>query len=102
MHAAESAKVTAERALHELQLDMRSQVEKYNQLHEARRYTLACMHLLFVYHACDDLARLIFLCGHCVRFMLYMPLDVQAYNHMTLDCTFPAELCLLNLIFQIS
>ena len=39
--AAEGAKVTAERALHELQLDMRSQVEKYNQLHEARRYICA-------------------------------------------------------------
>lgn len=36
-YVAEAAKVTAERAVHELQLDMRSQVEKYNQLHEARR-----------------------------------------------------------------
>ncbi|KAL3149281.1 hypothetical protein ABBQ32_002097 [Trebouxia sp. C0010 RCD-2024] len=34
----EAGKVTAERALHELQLDMRSQVEKYNQLQEARRH----------------------------------------------------------------
>lgn len=29
--------MTAERALHELQLDMRSQIEKYDQLQEARR-----------------------------------------------------------------
>lgn len=41
LHAAEAGKVTAERALHELQLDMRSQVEKYNQLQEARRYASA-------------------------------------------------------------
>lgn len=34
----ESSKVTAERALHELQLDMRSQIEKYDQLQEARRH----------------------------------------------------------------
>ena len=36
--AAEAAKVTAERAVHELQLDLRSQVEKYSQLQESRRY----------------------------------------------------------------
>ena len=41
LRIAEGAKVKAERALHELQLDMRSQVEKYNQLHEARRDALA-------------------------------------------------------------
>ena len=35
--AAEAAKVKAEQAVHELQLDMRGQVEKYNQLQEARR-----------------------------------------------------------------
>lgn len=29
--------MTAERALHELQLDMRGQIEKYDQLQEARR-----------------------------------------------------------------
>ncbi|KAL0023072.1 hypothetical protein WJX79_008756 [Trebouxia sp. C0005] len=34
----ESSKVTAERALHELQLDMRGQIEKYDQLQEARRH----------------------------------------------------------------
>ena len=42
MCVAEAGKVTAEQAVHELQLDLRSQVEKYNQLHEARRYKLTC------------------------------------------------------------
>ena len=35
--------MTAERAVHELQLDLRSQVEKYNQLQESRRYNLRCI-----------------------------------------------------------
>ena len=46
--------MTAERALHELQLDMRSQVEKYEQLQEARRSVLdcvlACMMCFFATH----------------------------------------------------
>ena len=38
LSAAEGAKVIVEQALHQLQLDMRAQVEKYEQLQEARRY----------------------------------------------------------------
>lgn len=41
LHQTEAAKVTAERAVHELQLDLRSQVEKYNQLQESRRHQKA-------------------------------------------------------------
>ena len=34
---AEGEKVSAQRALHELQLDMQAQVQKYTQLQQARR-----------------------------------------------------------------
>ena len=37
LSCSEGAKVTAQRALHELQLDMQAQVQKYTQLEQARR-----------------------------------------------------------------
>ena len=48
--------MTAERALHELQLDMRSQIEKYDQLQEARRSVpdqICCVALPSAYKTSD-------------------------------------------------